>query len=475
MIGVAGFRAPALRLGVALFCIGSTIFLQLIDSSMQHWAILPVVLCGILVASLPYRFVAFHPTWLLAPLYLHFFFVAPIVQLFTKREMSYVQQPPDWPTWIGIMASLNVCALLVMAIGWRFGLRVSPTRSEWKLDESRFVRILVPTLAVSACLQAWVYFRMGGISGYIEAYETRSEAFSGMASIFIISEAFPILLFIGYAVFARRHSWLGRPGPLLLVGFGFIALKFWFGGLRGSRSNTIWEVLWAVGIIHLYVRRLPKLAFVCGLAAILLFTYVYGFYKQSGREAVREAIVSGTSAAAEATGRDALYVLLGDLSRTQVQAYVAYRLLERAEEYKFALGRSYIGAMAMIVPRAIWPGRPETKVYYGTALLHGQRALFGDFRSSRQYGLGGEAMMNFGVIGLIVAYFVYGFAVGLFSKKVESLSRGDCRWLFVPLLSVFFILGLTSDSDNIVFFLVKNCTLPVAVVWCSLARPEAIK
>src|SRR5690606_17794210 len=64
-----------------------------------------------------------------------------------------------------------------------------------------------------------------------------SEAFSGMASIFIISEAFPILLFIGYAVFARRHSWLGRPGPLLLVGFGFIALKFWFGGLHGSRSN----------------------------------------------------------------------------------------------------------------------------------------------------------------------------------------------------------------------------------------------
>lgn len=83
--------------------------------------------------------------------------------------------------------------------------------------------------------------------------------------------------------------------------------------------------------------------------------------------------------------------------------------------------------------------------------------------------------MNFGAIGLIVAYFVYGFAVGLFWKKVESLSRGDCRWLFVPLLSVFFILGLTSDSDNIVFFLVKNCTLPVAVVWCSLARPEAIK
>src|SRR5260370_19627312 len=114
-------------------------------------------------------------------------------------------------------------------------------------------------------------------------------------------------------------SWLTVVVVLIL----FLAMKLAFGGLRGSRSNTVWGVVWAVGIIHLLVRRIPRLVVMIGLGLMLLFMYVYGFYKADGIRGLESALdPTSRSHLQRDTGRTFNMVLLGDLARADIEAYI---------------------------------------------------------------------------------------------------------------------------------------------------------
>src|SRR5207244_4309581 len=73
---------------------------------------------------------------------------------------------------------------------------------------------------------------------------------------------------------------------LVLVLVVYLVLKMFFGGLRGSRSNTIWGMFWAVGLIHLYVRPFPRILVVVGIVGLVGFMYFYGLYKAAGLQAL---------------------------------------------------------------------------------------------------------------------------------------------------------------------------------------------
>src|SRR5262249_2260498 len=142
----------------------------------------------------------------------------------------------------------------------------------------------------------WVYISYGGILGYIEKAMDLSnpERMQDMGMVYMISEAFPILAMMVYAVYVGRISnpshargkGTGRGWvALFLVLAVFFVLKMLFGGLRGSRSNTIWGLFWAVGIIHLWLRPIPRMAAALGLVGLVGFMYLYGLYKADGPEA----------------------------------------------------------------------------------------------------------------------------------------------------------------------------------------------
>lgn len=450
----------------------SSIFGVLLFDSLQTWAIIPHVLCGIIVCFAPIGGPAFSPPFVLRPLFLHFFYIAPMLQLAWERSVAYVAVPSAWEPWIGALGALNILSLIGLGAGVALTRNGAGVGSTWVLNEGRFHRVVLPLLVVTAVVQVLVYLRFGGISGYIAAYESKSGAFAGMGWVFMIAESFPILLFMWYAVLARRIHALRRRYVVMLALLGFFVVSLIFGGLRGSRANTVWSVFWAAGIAHLYIRRLPRMAFPLGLAFVIFFALVYGFYKSSGQEAIARTISGEGREVAEETGRGLDHVLLGDFARVGVQSLIVYRLTDGATgEYELAKGRSYIGALALMIPKQVWPNRPETKTLYGTQLLHGNRDAEMGFRSSRQYGLGGEAMLNFSIAGLPIAYLLYGLLLGWSTRKVYSLSSRDCRWLLVPVLAILFCLAVTSDSDNLVFFFVKNVALP-GVVIASCARRE---
>lgn len=247
----------------------------------------------------------------------------------------------------------------------------------------------------------------------------------------------------------------------------FLVLKLFFGGLRGSRSNTIWGLFWAAGIVHLWLRPLSRKVVYAGLAFLVLFMYVYGFYKGAGLEGlsgVRD--LAQRAAMEQRTGRTAEGVLLGDLGRADVQAFLLYRLRVHPDEYDLAWGRTYAGDLAILVPRTLWPARPPTKVKEGTELQHGRGTWRLDsWSSSRVYGLAGEAMLNFGPLAVPLAFATLGAVVGAVRRGYRRWSERDARRLLLPLLINLCFVILASDVDNIVFFLVKNGAVPALVVW----------
>ncbi len=477
---------PYRRIGSALvsFYLCLPIVLAFIASSdwFLHWFVIPVFLCGVVIGTdfinwFRARLNIFAPTGILGLFGFHFFFLAPLLNVAWDYWLprSRIIPPSDWRPWLGGMAILNLVGLLL----YRFtrNLNTSSRRPRakqvvWQVDDKLFPIVLISALLVTFSVQVAMYSQFGGIAGYIVIYESRIDAFSGMGWIFMISESFPILAFFGFAFYARRSAKARSWGVLLLALAVFFALKMLFGGFYGSRSNTIWGVFWAAGIIHFWVRPLTKKLVFAGLIFLIAFMYFYGFYKSAGLEGLRA--LESAEARVELenqTGRTPEALLLTDLARSDIQAFLLYRLWRPGSDYQYAWGRTYLGAAAILIPRSIWSDRPPHKVMEGTEAQYGRGSYIpGAKASSAVYGLAGEAMLNFGPLAVPFAFVV----LGLLTRKVEhwlaTWDAADVRLLLATFLVNLCFVVLVGDSDNILFFFIKNGAVPLSVIWMTSGK-----
>jgi hypothetical protein len=303
-----------------------------------------------------------------------------------------------------------------------------------------------------------------------------AEAFAGMGWLFVVSESAPIIAMMVYAISAERNPLLRRPAAIAVALGVFFVLTMLFGGLRGSRSNTVWAMFWAAGIVHYRIRPLSRRTAMIGVGCLLVFMYVYGFYKNvTLEEAARVLNGSGERQELEArTGRTTEQLLLADLARSDVQAFELYRLTSALDEYDYGWGRTYLGDIAVLVPESVWPSRPQTKVVEGTNLLFGGNAFRrGTFVASRVYGIVGELMLNFGVLAAPLGFAILGLLVRATDQALRRWPSFDARWLVAPVLINFCFAVLISDGDNLVFFVVKSLLVPGVLLLAGTRRAWA--
>jgi hypothetical protein len=436
------------------------------------------------------RLDVFDPIGILGLYGFHFFFLAPLLHVHWNEWMPYIIPPPDWRDWLGGMAFLNLLGLLVYRTfrGGSIGNALrQPRKMVWRLDRQRFLIIISGALLVTGLLQIWIYASFGGILGYIQAATdlANPDAMRGMGWIFMISESFPILALMAFTVYAGRKESYKSWSVIVLLLLVYFILKMLFGGLRGSRSNTIWGLFWAVGIIHFWLRPIPKRFIFVGCIFLVLFMYFYGFFKEGGLDALQA--FKGAKARVELeerTGRGLEGALLADLGRSDVQAFLLYRLSRPESDYEFAWGRTYVGALALLIPGAIWPERPPTKVKEGTEVEYGREGTEatyergpytpGVWESSRVYGLTGETMLNSGPVAVPFAFLVFGFVVRGIKRLMMTLQPTDSRLMLLPFLANLCFVILISDSDNILFFLIKNAAVPFMVLALSSTKQVVI-
>lgn len=469
-------RLPNSALLSVFLCLLISTAFALSSPSFQHWFVVPIALCGILAGTDAIEWLRgnldlYDPIGVLGAFSVHFFFLAPLLHIQTGNYLG-VTPPPDWRDWLGAMGILNALGLVAFRICRRVfkRRRPEPTKTYWALDSS-MLRLVGPiVLLVTGIAQAAVYAKFGGVGGYVSSRLNNPTAFTGMGWMFMISESFPIVTALLGIAYARKHevSWNKIAFGLFII---FILLML-FGGLRGSRSNTILVLFWIVGTIHFLVRPVPRKLVGAGLLFLLAFMYIYGFYKEGGLRAF-----SGSQAreqVAQQHGRSFAGMLLGDLGRADLQAYILYKLLNYSSDFKYAWGRTYLGGLSILIPHSILPDRPETTFREGTEIQGGSGTYVpGVVMSSKVYGLAGEAMLNFGPLAVPVIYGLFGLFVGWLRMSIRRLSPGDIRLFFVP-FGIFLCVNIMgSDSDELVYGIAKFNLVVCLVIWvCSSKLPQ---
>lgn len=461
-------------------------FIQTSDQFL-HWFLFPVTLCGIIMGIdavdwFRGRLGIFDPVGIIGLLGFHFFFLAPLCHVSWDYWMGGdAIPPPDWRPWIGWMAILNFFGLWI----YRFSRNLAAHATEnpakqrvWQLNRRRFMPILCFALMLSAVLQLLVYQKFGGISNYIEAAtrEANREGegeFAGSGIIFLFSESFPILAMMGFAAYAQKNPKMRSWTVLVIVLLVFLVLQMLFGGLRGSRSNTIWALFWAAGIIHFWIRKITKKEIAIGLVFMVLFMYIYGFFKTGGLEGLSKALEGQEERASleKKSGRSWQGLVLQDLGRSDIQAFLLYRLMQPNSDYKYALGRTYYAAFSMLIPSAFWPIKPPDKIKAGTEAQYGMGSYHPKlWASSKVYGLAGETMLNFGPTVIPFAFIFIGVVVGNVRRFLFTWQADDIRLILLPFLANYCFIILVGDLDNQIFFLAKNGGFPFIVLVLSSER-----
>jgi hypothetical protein len=446
---------------------------------LLHWFVIPLAACGTAIGIdmidwLRGRLRLFDARAIVGLLGYHFFFTAPLLMIHWGYRMKFLpEQPEDYRPWLGYMAIFNFIGLLLYrAVMTATSRNKNKFGTSWALRPKAFWASWSVLTLLAVIIEAWSMVHYGGVTGYINSYSSwlhgEEDNFQGVALLFALSESLPLMLIIGFAVWARNRT--VRISWAVIAFVLFLMLDVLVCGLRGSRSNVIWTTFWAAAVMHAYVRRIPRAASFIAIAVLYGFVSIYAAYKQHGADLMHSVEMAGDYSAVNDGSEGPATVLVGDFSRSDVQANLLWRIQQQASGEP-ALGQTYLGAICMLVPRSLWPERPPAIVRWSTNAEYGP-GVFGssEIRSSRVYGIAGEAMLNFGALGIIGALGILGWLVGTVSRWENSLAFNDTRRLVAPFFTNMLLLILLNDSDNVVFYVVKFGLVPLVLVSLSSVK-----
>lgn len=439
------------------------------------WYLIPVSLCGILSTyQIIYIFGVTNEFGLRLPLVFYFYctlwfgcYFAPLLHFALNFWLIFNNSlvlPKHWEPYVLIIGTLNAIGLGIFIYAYKYFYGTARAHKKvYLLLSALKINYVYALCIISFVCQVIVYAKLGGISGFISTYETRSEdqGFAGFGLLFIISEFFPIALIFLFYIKAL-YSPLLRKGKSVMI---FLVLLFvacmLFGGLRGSRSNTILTMLHACMVIHYFIRKFQVKEMVIGVFMLISFMYVYKFYKQGGSEAV-SAYTEGTLDVSEDKYNFNVFeMLLTDFARGDIQPYLVYRY--QNSNYKPKLGATYIGGLIHYVP-GVDKESLTTKKTAATELLYDYNGKVKGFYTTRIFGLLGEYILNFGYYSAFLIFLPLAFFIARLDKWVYSLTQTDVRNFIAPLWILFIVFLFSADLDNVIFFFMKRMLLIIVML-----------
>ena len=210
----------------AVLCVVTTCFFLGLSTRFWHWFVIPTVIGAVLIGRdgvewLRGRYDVFDPVGLIGLYGLHYFLLAPFLNVFWDFWWHYRFNPLDWRPWLGWMALINIIGLI--------GYRVTRAKSMqyfkgpkklWQINDGKFWKVMPIFLGGTALLQLWVYRTFGGISSYVFAYEDSlgvwGNPWGGHGWKFTISESFPVLSAISCSTQFSKLSSSGTEMKVIL-------------------------------------------------------------------------------------------------------------------------------------------------------------------------------------------------------------------------------------------------------------------
>ncbi|TCC96815.1 O-antigen polymerase [Pedobacter psychroterrae] len=466
------------RISVAIAVTSAiNLFMLLALNVPFDWYLLPLTVCGIIsVYQIVYLIDITRQHGLRLPLVFYFYctlwfscYLAPLLHFALNFWLIFNNSlilPGKWEPYVLIIATMNAIGLILFVFAYRFfyGLR-KPQNKIYLLQSNKKLNYVYLLCFISFAFQIFIYSKLGGISGFIAAYEARGEeqSFAGYGILFIISEFFPIaLVFIFYIKALYSPKLRNGKNIFIFLAILFVACIF-FGGLRGSRSNTVLTMVQACLILHFFIRKFQIKEMVIGVAFLVSFMYVYKFYKQGGTEAVTAYTEGKLDVSEYKYNFDVFDMLLTDFARADIQPYLVYRYDN--SNYQPKLGETYLGFIHFFPAFMVDKSAITTKKTAATELLYNYKGDVLGFYTTRIFGLLGEYILNFGYYTAFLIFLPLAFFIAALDKWVYSLAASDVRNFIVPLWILFVITLFNADLDNAIFFYIKRIFPVMVMLW----------
>lgn len=419
----------------------------------------------------------FHPLPVLSYIYIICFTIPPIIAYHFNIGLLYIYKDIDWGFYLILISIINVFGLLILYFGAFLGFRKKDIVKNRLLFLERNKLLVVSSvfLVFSFLAQILIFIKYGGIYGYMNAWTEDRDNFSGLGKWFMLAEPFPILFI--FFIFIRYKEVLRKNIIALIIAFiAFFSLKLLFGGLRGSRSNTIWGLFWFAGLVHLYLFKLKKMHLILGVIFISIFMPIYGIYKTYGIKSFDgEYSISDTN---RYENNPLLDIYINDFSRSSLNAYEIYQY--NNSNYYPKLGATYLNSMLMLVPFLKPYYNGQTKNSASSELVYEQKFFLEkntNYDNSRVYGIYGEALLNFGPFFAVFIFFIAGFVIAKIDNFCRSLNHEDFTIFVVPFLANVSFVIMMSDLDNLLFFIMKNGLVPMLYIYTlyAFSKSEFVK
>jgi hypothetical protein len=395
-----------------------------------------------------------------------FVFVAPLLHLYWNVWLRYVPLPADIRPWMGVLALWTLVGLLAMVAARRLAVSAvgaGPARRE--IQRRRFLLLGASLIGLAVSAQIRVHLVFGGFAGLFSAFENGLESFQGMGPWIVVAETMPTLAAALVLALVRRRRLAGLGAPLLLL---FTALQLAVSWPYGSRAHIVVPLLWSFVAWDRMVAPLRRRHALLLGAVVASLLFVYGLYKSFGSFAT--ALPAQPSATVERAGSSLEEFVLLDLGRYDVQALLLERW-SKPDHWRPGRGRTYLGGLLSLAPSRLYPGKPDSKVREGTDALLGAGFFAGhSYRVSNQFGLAGEAVLNFGPWAIPAAYALFGFLVAVASRIEAALPRRDPRWLLLAFAPPLAVRMLMTDSDNVALVVFESLLFLGPLVWLATRR-----
>lgn len=457
---------------IFISCFLSTIGVLFVGIESVYFFI-PILFSSILLLTTYYKSISygstvFHPIPLVCIIMLWSFTLAPAAAVGLDSYLILAPKNINWLPWMVLISWIYLFGVILFCSAATVTLKpVKKIKFDRTYSKKKVILFGIPLLAISLLAQMYIFSRFGGILGYMQSWTDDKSMFDGLGVAFMISEAFPMLLLLVFIFLSNKNAIKKRIWIIALVFIVFVILKIIFGGLRGSRSNTIWGLFWFAGIVHIYYFRLKFSQIVTGLIFTIGFMTIYTLYKSFGVDAFSGNYNLDDTARFE--GNPIGDILLGDFSRAGVHAYILSQYYDLGT-YVPKLGSTYIDALFKIIPLVDSPFNSYSKNAAAAELFYGLQVNPNseDIHNSRIFGVYGEGVLNFGPFFAVFSFPLAGFLISKLDNLTRAIKHTDPRALLIPFISNASLMFLLSDTDNFVFFVFKNGFLIIFFIFIIL-------
>lgn len=159
--------------------------------------------------------------------------------------------------------------------------------------------------------------------------------------------------------------------------------------------------------------------------------------------------------------------LLGGLDTAMVDAFSVQLAAYEDHTLPYLFGNSYIAALTAAVPRGIWPGKPGSIDEFLNSHLFPVTDAKGIGFAFSSYS---EPTANFGLIGVICVFGIFGFIVGRLARKTENSTSTISTFFYIMIAGYIFPLMRGSFTFNFQRVLIPLIPVLIALAIVQLGK-----